>query len=236
MQQHIPWKACKDAGYTFVWCKCVQGNDGTDPFFSEDIQGALNVGLLAGAYHFLYPLSHIDPKVQAHNYFVASKGLGSKPGQLPPALDCEWPPPEQWAKWGCTAPQISEYMKATAEQMEVDHGVKPVIYIYPWYVIALVRGGADLTWMKDYVVWMAGGPTYGTGKPPTDDQAAPHPSPLTDEQIRFEQFDGNGGRKLPNGVDADFNVFRGTMEELLALCGVHPDRPVDVIEGPAACS
>ncbi len=53
------------------------------------------------------------------------------------------------------------------------------------------------------------------------------PRPWASRGVReaIWQFDGDGGYVLPNGVDADFNQFRGTIEDLRALCAerVAPD-------------
>ena len=43
------------------------------------------------------------------------------------------------------------------------------------------------------------------------------------------QFDGNGGCTLPNGVDADFNVFAGSFEELANIGACNASTAVNTL-------
>lgn len=51
----IDWAKVKAAGYDGVWVKCSQGTNYKNPFYDADVQGALNAGLVVGAYHFAEP-------------------------------------------------------------------------------------------------------------------------------------------------------------------------------------
>jgi len=44
-----------------------------------------------------------------------------------------------------------------------------------------------------------------------------HADPWVGKRVDFEQFDGNGGLYLPQGVDADFIRFNGTVADLRAF-------------------
>ncbi len=65
-------------------------------------------------------------------------------------------------------------------------------------------------WLADY--------TYA-GRVPTDDQADATKVPAPWDRITCIQHDGDGGLRLPNGRDADFNVMLGGEDRLAELTG-----------------
>ena len=193
------------AGLLFVYVKCKQGNDGKDPDCEANLAMCDRVGLVKGRYHFLYPLPHIDPLSQADG-FQAAAGGPPPIGDMPDALDLEWPAPVDWAKWGCTGPQICGYAAAVLARMDANQGRKTPCYTYPDFVNQLVNSGGDISFLRDRPIWMAGGSKYGTGVWPTDSDPPPVIHGLVPTLV---QWDGNGGRKLPDGRDCDFDVFLG---------------------------
>lgn len=202
------------AGYQFAILKCQQGNDGKDPDFETNRKALNAAGILVSAYHFVYPLPHLDPAAQAEIFFKASD-CGTNVGDLPVCVDFEWPAPELWAHWGCTAVQIGKWFKSFLEKMTELFGHRPVVYTYPWFITALLQGGADLSFLVDYPLWMA---DYShAGKLITEGMSPLIPKPWQGRQWFFWQHDGNGGLRLPNGSDADFDVFNGTFEDLQKL-------------------
>jgi GH25 family lysozyme M1 (1,4-beta-N-acetylmuramidase) len=211
------------AGIRGLIHKCKQGNDGKDPFFERNIAAATAQGWYRGKYDFLYPLPHLNPEQQAEGFFEASK-LGAEDGDIPPVIDFEWPDPDKgFAKWGCTWPQVNEFARRACERSTVLVGRKPIIYIYPYFAHLLVANGGDTSWLKDYALWIA---SYGGQKPAI-------PTPWTD--WAFWQYDGNGGRTMPNGADADFNWFNGDDAVLAAFCKIaQPIRVADSCGGNAA--
>lgn len=211
VQGVVPWSQLT-TDYHFVVIKAQQGNDGLDPYFFKNVAGAKAAGLITGGYHFAYPLPHLDPREQARMFFARCKEHGTNVGELPPFLDLEWPAVQDWAKWKCTAQQISDWARDCLDEMRKLWGCKPYLYIYPswWDYLA---AHADVSWAAEYELWMASYPAK-VGFP-IDGQKPYIPKPFT--RAPFWQFDGNGGLKLPNGVDADFCVFDGTVEELEAI-------------------
>ena len=209
----------------FVILKAQQGNDGFDPMFEWNWKGAVDAGVEPFPYCFLYPLDKIDPATQAKRFIdEVFKRVPAARGR-PFFLDVEWPEvvplkpgpgAKGWKEWGCTPKSIATYTKAVCEGMTQHSGRKPAIYIYDWWWTA-VRDGApnygfpekgDVSWASDYDLWMA---WYRSGWPIPG--AAPKvPAPFQD--WKFWQFDGNGGLRLPNGVDSDFCVFNGSKEDL----------------------
>lgn len=197
----------------FCVAKCKQGNDGKDPTFAANMRAGADHGIIMGGYHFAYPLPHLDPKVQAQGFFEASGGHGCVAGELPPFLDAEWPEPTTWAKWGCNPRQISDWLAGCSEHMHTLFGTKPVLYTYPWWWASISKG-VDVSWAAEYPLWIA---SYPGGGWPKEGAKPALPKPWTN--WTFWQFDGNGGLRLPNGVDADFNVFNGDEAALRAFTG-----------------
>lgn len=190
--------------YRFAFLKCQQGNDGKDPVFEKNRKALTEAGIVVGAYHFAYPLPHLDPKAQAKLFYDACPDITLV------ALDFEWPAPEQWAKWSCTPVQVGEWTRICLEEMTRLYGRRPIVYTYPWFCTALIRGGADLAFLIDYPLWIA---SYS--KEPVI------PEPWKTVGWLFWQDDGNDGKKLPNGVDADFDLFNGTEEDLQDLVQIY---------------
>lgn len=211
VQGVIPWEKMS-YDYRFVIAKSAEGNDGFDPNFFKNVEHAKDHGIYPGAYHFAYPLPHIDPKAQAQMFFDKCRGFGTNRGELPPFLDLEWPAVQDFAKWGCTPQQISDWARDCLAEMHRLWGCRPYLYIYPsWWDFIAAR--ADVSWAAEYELWMASYPTKVGW--PTDDQKPYIPKPFS--RAPFWQFDGNGGLKLPSGVDSDFCVFDGEQADLDAI-------------------
>lgn len=209
----------------FCILKAQQGNDGFDPWFGRNMKAALVSGLAPFAYCFAYPLPSQapgsviaggipgrDPLEQAAICVSRVHAYPEMVGR-PLFLDLEWPPPQEWGKWGCSAEQISEWCRAFCAEVARLSGVMPVLYTYPdwWRHVS----AADTSWAAPYPLWMAD--YHAAGRWPRDNEAPIIPRPWID--WLFWQFDGDKGLRLPNGVDCDFCVFNGTEAELQALSG-----------------
>lgn len=232
MQGAIPyWLLSKDLRFAIL--KSQQGNDGFDPFFKRNVDQALAEGREPFPYCFAYPLPANgtpgrDPREQAKLFVDRTLGASRAMEGRPFFLDYEWPEPNLWKRWGCSAAQISDWCAANAEEVELQTSVTPIIYTYPWWWAAV--SAADVSWAERFPLWLAAYP--GTGWPKEGDSpTVPHPW----KDWLFWQFDGNGGLKMPNGLDSDFCVFNGDEEALQRLAGKEPDRPVgDGVLGRAA--
>jgi len=223
----LPFKQL-NSEYNFVILKAQQGNDGFDPDFERNMLDGFASGLEVFAYCFGYPLPPKDghpgrdPRVQAKLFVDRVYRFPQMRGR-PIFLDFEWPEPQDWVKWGVTAAFISQWCRDCANEVWRLTGVKPIIYTYPdwWHHVST----ADVSWASTFRLWLA---AYVKAWP--TDGSSPHvPKPW--EDWLFWQWDGNGGFRLPNGVDADFCVFNGDRAALTALAN---PRPVDGIEGDAA--
>lgn len=244
IQGVVPWQtlAANAQAIRFAYLRCKVGNDpGRDSRFVANALGAAAAGILPGAYCFAYPLPHLKPEDQVSGFMEASlipdvgyyangsHHLGDNIGELPMALDLEWPPPEGlkkpdgtvgkgWREWGCDARQILRWSLAALADMRERLGYEPVVYTYPHFMKRIAEGvtADELAELAQYPLWIAGGKFYEAGNAgafPIEGDKPPIPKPWGDHKIW--QFDGNGGLRLPgSGADADFNAFNGTLEEL----------------------
>lgn len=202
----IDWKAVAASGVRFAWIKSAEGNEPArdDSAFRRNVDDAQEAGVIVGAYFFPYPLPYgpglpagRSPLEQAERAFRVCAGLGSQHGELSPCVDAEWPPPEEWVKWGCSAAQISEWLHDYCEAATILWGRLPVIYTYPWWWKAL--SAADVSWAAQYPLWMASYTHNGPGTPPIG-KAPPVPAPWKDWAAW--QYSANGSLQRVPGIPA----------------------------------
>jgi lysozyme len=150
LQGNIDWQAVAAAGYQFTIIRCYVGNSGKDTNYAKNVAGALAAGLKVACYHFIYPLPPLagdpsrDPVAQAQIHFNAAQG------QLA-CIDCEWPEPQDWAKWGNSSAQLNTWMLTYLQEYENLSGRKPIIYTYPYWA-ANVGFSPQFT---QYPLWIA---------------------------------------------------------------------------------
>lgn len=241
IQGVVPFDALAKQGARYAYLRCKVGNDrGIDPRFIGNAQNALANGIAAGAYCFAYPLPHIRPAEAAQTFYESTWGggrhLGDNRGELPLALDLEWPPPERltpngkgWTEWGCSAPQIIDWALECLHALHLCTGYVPVLYSYPHFLKRLFADAtpSDLAAFAGYPLWIAGGANYqnGAGKlPDLEKESPPLVAPWNDGWTLW-QYDGNGGARLPNGVDADFNIFHGDEAAFRSFTGASDGQP-----------
>jgi GH25 family lysozyme M1 (1,4-beta-N-acetylmuramidase) len=213
-QGNVDFVACKAAGLDFVILEAWIGNDGPASTFPAQVAAAKAAGLEVMAYGFAYPLkpdpAHPGREAEAQAKAIVDYAWKYAPGCLI-LVDLEWPAPQDWAKWNIDAKWISSWCQEfCAAVTRYSNGKFPVIYTYrDWW--DHVAAAADVSWAGAYALWMA---WYVKAWPKPGDSPSIR-KPWTD--WLFWQWDGDGGEKLPNGCDADFCVFNGTLEELQAL-------------------
>lgn len=241
LQGLVPFDALAQAGCSFAYLRCKIGNDsGHDSRFAANVAAAKSCGIIQGAYHFAYPLPHLRPADQVRGFIEAAMvdgdhPLGAHRGELPMALDLEWPPPEGlrkpdgttgkgWREWGCNAPQIRDWCLEALEETHAALGYAPIVYSYPHWLARVLEGATarELDSFARYPLWIAGGKFYQTSNGELPNLAVDRPPavPAWGSAWKVWQFDGNGGKRLPNGVDADFNVFNGSAEDLREFAGL----------------
>lgn len=235
IQGKLPIATMLAEDLVFGWARCKVGNNaGRDIVFEETMRAYHDAGIIRGGYVFPFPLKHLVPIEQAKMFLEAllidGNVVGTSLGELPIAFDLEWPPPEQWAKYGCTPDQIVDWSLACLEYMWKQTGSMPVIYSYPYFLQSISKA-KNYAQLVRYKLWLAGGPQYdhGNGSWP-DLQTYKLPVvPGWGSDWTFNQCDGNGGRKLANGVDADFNIFRYDFAALEQFCQVQVTTVPDLL-------
>jgi GH25 family lysozyme M1 (1,4-beta-N-acetylmuramidase) len=236
----IDWARAKAAGVRFAIAKCTQGNDSKDPRFDEYVAGAKAAGVPIGAYLFAYPLpsgpgkpAGRSPEEQASRFFTESSGLGKANGELPPALDLEWPARwdqrykdangnlvDRWKHWEVDAESIARWGLACLAEMERLWGRLPLLYTYPDFWRNLGPWGKLPEW-KRYPLWMA---TYApVGRKqwlPAAHEKPIIPAPWDDWAVW--QFSADGSPVAVPGIPAvplDRNVVKdeATLERLVTV-------------------
>lgn len=197
----LDWGAIAAMGVRFAFCKATEHVGHVDPTFERNAPAAAKAGLLVGSYHVLRP--EADVQRQAEHYFKVAGGRGL----LPPVLDFE-------LTGKLPGPEVVRRGLAFVEATEALWGKPCIVYTGNWFWRLL--GDPEAPAFGARPLWIA---HYGVKEPAV-------PRPWKQRGWAFWQFDGNGGRRLP-GVDGDFNWFRGTEDDLRALC----DRTVDTCHG-----
>lgn len=244
------WKALADDGIRYAIMRLQVGNEAWSDFaqVERQLKIAREHGIACSAYFFAFPLPHLKPRPQVENFVRLLEklgNLGSNVGDLPPAFDAEWPPPEEWKtdpdpavdtwpdgtrkqrndkgqvlvdlwkKWGCSPDQICDWFEEGVERGEELTGGLWLFYGYRYFfrrigIAKRPQFAKRPLWLADY--------KYQSRWVTRAEIATVKPEPPWDK-ITICQFDGNGGLRLPNGVDADFNMFVGSDEDFEALVG-----------------
>ncbi|MFI6285460.1 lysozyme [Streptomyces sp. NPDC051018] len=90
-QGNVDWPALWDSGVKWSYNKATEGTYYKNPYFTQQYNGAYDIGMIRGAYHFATP-DTASGTVQA-DYFIDHGGGWSADGRtLPGALDIEWNP------------------------------------------------------------------------------------------------------------------------------------------------
>jgi GH25 family lysozyme M1 (1,4-beta-N-acetylmuramidase) len=198
------WQAIADSGVRGVYCRCGNGNNPPDSTFRANTDGARAVGLAVGAYAVGFPLpldnGHPgrDPRTQALAHYGQSGGLGSKPGEMPPCMDFEWPLPVDWTRWGVAAAQTREWATEYRDAMTRLCPARPVLYTYPDFFTHVLAGASpeEIAEFGEWREWIA---RYRVVAPPT---LSPWVAPTL-----WQKSDGGG--KLPSGAPVDEDEFLG---------------------------
>lgn len=212
----IDWVAVARSGVRFAMLRCGNGNQKPDDAFAISLAKARAAGLVVGCYHVGFPLPE-DPAHpgrsavdQARAHFAASRGLGSRDGEPPPALDLEWPVPgtPDWDHYGCTKAQVRAWALAYLAESARLHGRAPLVYDgFPLYWEGI--GGPSEPEFARYPLWWV---DYREGTSP--------PAPWSTWAIH--QIDGGGGH-LPSGAPVDEDVFNGDEAAFARFLRVSPD-------------
>ncbi len=223
----LDWRKIKAGGAAFAILKASQGRTARDPRFEQHLKGALEAGLVCGAYHWCDPIQ--SDKEQAVNFLDAVAG---KPISFT-AVDVEqhW---QDWIEWErrsvmkIIAPErISQSALATALEIKNRSGLPTLIYTRASFVREFAL--PMLAWLPEWDLWLAHYPygnarvTCGWEQLPACLPSAKGPElPTGCRDWRFWQFSADKfclpGARSP----LDLNFFNGDAAQLTEWCRREP--------------
>jgi GH25 family lysozyme M1 (1,4-beta-N-acetylmuramidase) len=229
----IPWKLLRERGVVGCICKSTHGL-GTDPNFVEGFKQAREEGFLRGAYEWYVPSR--DPLAQAK---YAAEVLLANGFDADDALCIDFEEPTSTKGQALLDPFVT-HMEAFEAALD-----KPaILYTGTWFWVEYVLN-LDSEACSKRDLWLSQYPSFGLkGFDPeayakATELAAnykttiPKPWASRGKRDTLFQFDGDKGLTMPNGVDADFNVFRGDRDALAALFATTLSQPARTLPAPA---
>jgi lysozyme len=249
----IDWGRAAAAGVKFAIVKHTEGNEGCDRRALENVSGCKAAGIYVGAYLYGMALPSgrnrppgRSPEEQARKLWTDSGGLGTRPGELPPVLDIEFPArwdkrkknadgslADQWRRWEVDALFIASWTLACLAEIERLWKRTPIVYTYPDFWRSLGGHGAHPSFSR-YPLWIANYTHPDAWMPPeTARPIAVQPWP---DYVMW-QFSADGSPIRIPGIPAcpiDRNVFNGSLDDLRRLAGIDPSAdtipPLPVLE------
>ncbi|MER5752839.1 GH25 family lysozyme [Streptomyces sp. NPDC002088] len=125
-QGSVDWASVADDGASFAYVKATEGVSYTNPYYSQQYNGAHNAGLIRGAYHFALP-DVSGGTAQADWFFTHGGGWSADGTTLPPALDIEYNPYGATC-YGLSTSAMVSWIKAFSTEMHSLTGRYPMIY------------------------------------------------------------------------------------------------------------
>ncbi|MFF3500637.1 GH25 family lysozyme [Streptomyces sp. NPDC003247] len=125
-QGDVVWASVAADGASFAYVKATEGVSYTNPYYSQQYNGAHTAGLIRGAYHFALP-DVSGGAAQADWFFRHGGGWTADGTTLPPALDIEYNPYGATCYGLSTAAMVS-WIKAFSTEMYALTGRYPMIY------------------------------------------------------------------------------------------------------------
>jgi len=192
-QKDIDWEAVANQGVNFAFVKASEGENFGDSLYCKNWEEIKRVGIKRGAYHFFRP--SISPLLQAENFISTVEFTH---GDLAPVLDVE-------VTDGVTPDALLRSVKIWIHIVESVYEVKPIIYSnQKFFNKYLCRD------FENYPIWIARYSSWWK------------PHLASGNNWHFWQY-GNTGHIAGIAGDVDFNVFKGNLADLEALCVVVPE-------------
>jgi GH25 family lysozyme M1 (1,4-beta-N-acetylmuramidase) len=194
-QKNVDWQKAKSKGARFVYVKATESHTYRNPYFAQQYNGAREMGIVRGAYHFALPNRSSGKSQAAH--FVRNGGAWSADGwTLPPALDIEYNPYDKKHKcYGLSAAKMVGWIKSFSGEVKRLTGRRPVIYTTThWWNTCT---GSSRAFGSNHALWVA---RYGS--------ASTGALPAGWSFWTIWQHDNSGS--LPG----DQNVFNGSQAQL----------------------
>lgn len=201
------YRRLRQQGKRFVVAKCMEGTT-LDPRYVANTTAAGAAGLNVGAYFPLHP--DVDPVKQARDHFAASKGVGTRPGELAPWCDTE-------LMRGRTPDQVLEATIAWCNEATLLWKRRVTVYTYPYFDhAALMTGAVDGASLAQTNLAMAAYQVQRPSCPP------PWTTMLFCQDSGGKEVPGVPVFRVPNGAPCDHDWFLGTEDEYLAACTPAP--------------
>ncbi|MBP2335423.1 lysozyme [Saccharothrix coeruleofusca] len=123
----VDWPGWWQRGKRFAYVKATEGTGYRNGEFARQYDGAYQVGMVRGAYHFALP-DRSDGATQA-NFFADNGGGWSRDGRtLPGVLDVEYNPYGVDTCYGLSAHAMVAWIRAFSDTYHARTGRWPVIY------------------------------------------------------------------------------------------------------------
>jgi GH25 family lysozyme M1 (1,4-beta-N-acetylmuramidase) len=152
-QGNVNWSQVAANGAQFAFSKATEGTYYTNPYFTQQYQGAAGQGLIRGAYHFAIP-NNSSGAAQA-DYFVGNGGAWPADNNtLPGVLDIEYNPYGATC-YGLSQTQMVSWVASFVNEYRTDTGRWPVIYTTTdWWTTCTGNSasfaGQDPLWIANY--------------------------------------------------------------------------------------
>lgn len=219
-QGEPPFVALAAEGIDFAIAKATEGHGYIDPKWAHNVTHAPGPMKAVACYHVIRAG---DPKRQADHcvrqWEVLAKSCALRGVHvLPPAIDNEVADRQ--------APQqLIDNACAMAVRLRELTGMQPIHYSYPSFLIEKCGNltAPELEACPQWLAWYPGMPfARASVIDPLVTLGARGLLPKLWARAGWTiwQYDGDGGERMPNDVDADFNVARGTFDDLLVGLGV----------------
>lgn len=194
----VPWKECADFGYKFAFVKATDGPTTVDAEFDHNWLGLrAEPKILGGTYHFAQP--SFNAELQGKRVLVSDGVLGR-------CLDLE----KAGNRHGI---DLADWVEQFCLANEAETKSVTIIYTggYFWNETIGKLDARRTEFFRKRPLFLA---AYTHGPNP---RVLPYP--WQDVGWTFWQFDGDGGMRLPNGVDVDVSLFAGDFATLQAFTG-----------------
>ena len=128
-QFNVDWRNAWNQGARFAYVKATEATSYINPYYPQQYNGSVNVGMYRGAYHFAIP--SVSSGAQQANYFVDNGGGWSPDGRtLPPLLDIEYNPYPSLGNtcYNMSASAMVSWIRDFSNTVKARTGRVPMIY------------------------------------------------------------------------------------------------------------
>lgn len=208
--------------HSFAYVKATEGTSCSScvSYFNSEIISPNPYGVVLGAYHYARP-DNGSTALDEANYFLSIAGSYIGNGFLPPALDIDGIPANNYLT-SHSILQLAQWVNAWAIQVHNSTNIWPVLYcdrcnvagkLYPSYLNGTINSNIKL-WISD--------PDHPAGSPGNSSSCSSIPWvgwPWVFHQYFFPQMAGNDPTAYADpGMDQD--VFNGTITDFNNLIGL----------------